>query len=905
MVGTRSAPGGQEVPRSGAWPGIHHGARACLARIVGAPATTRRVHLLVLGAYLIAALSVVLGLVAYWLAGSRSASPYLVAIAVGTVTVSQLALVRVRVGAARLALGWGEAALLVLLYLIPAWWVPFAIFLGVLISMVVLEFFGDRRPVWLMLYNAAAPTVAGGCAALVASLIGEPYRSSLTARVTLALTAGALVYGAIAMVLVTAVACERGGARFSEVAARTFIGKAFMVVGNVTVGLIIVAMLGVGVLWLVALPPVLWLLHQSYAYRMRLDDERRGWRAFSGAIGALNRLDESEVARAAVCGVVRLFMADAAEVLVPQLTGAVRRYSGGHRAAFTVGDHMTGCAGDRATVLAAGEPDPALSAGEPDLLNAAGVPDAPPRPPRCVITRPLLVGGAKVGELRIHFPSPVELSSREHMQLSVFGDALAAALHDAAAHQQLRALFSQSTHEAATDPLTGVPSREALLSGGAATLAGLDREAPVALLVLDINHFKEVNDTLGHVAGDDLIRITARRISAASRAGDLVGRLGGDEFGMLVTDLAADRRRGADADAPASAEPGLGRALLRARELADVLAGSAEVAGVQVAVEASIGVAVAPAACAMTELLRRADIAMYQAKRGGGAVAWYDGVSDVASTDRLTLLAELREALVAQPPQLVLALQPAVDLYTGTPIGLEALIRWQHPRRGELRPTEFMDVLENSELIAPFTRHVLNEALRSAAQCADEGIPLPVSVNLSPRNLLSRGLPNEVGVLLARHNVPPERLILEITETVVVPELRVVTEVLAGLRALGVQLAVDDFGTGYSSLAFLTRVHVDEVKVDRSFVSRMVDSPEAMAIVRATVDLAHRLNLRVVAEGVETAVQKAALTGLGCTAAQGHHFCAPIPAERVVPALQSLIGSAGGKVIPLRAEDAS
>ena len=883
-MGTQSDPGGDGAPRSGARLDIHHRARARLAQFADAPAGTRRVHLLVLGAYLAAALFMVLGLVADWLADGRSASPYLVAVAIGTVTVSQLALVRVRVGAARLALGWGEAALLVLLYLIPVWWVPLAIFLGVLVSMVVLQLFGDHRPVWLMLYNAAAPTVAGGCAALVAGLIGEPYRSALTARVTIALIAGAVVYGAIAMVLVTAVASERGGARFSEVAARTFTGKAFMIVGNVTVGLIIVAMLCVGALWLVALPPVVWLLHQSYAYRMRLDDERRGWRAFSGATGALNRLDEPEVARAAVGGVVRLFMADSAEVLVRQPTGELRRYSGGRDAVFTVGDDVPGTVG---------EPGPARAAGEPVT------------PPGCVITRPLLVGGAEVGELRIHFPRPVELSSREQMQLAVFGDALAAALHDAAAHQQLRALTSRSAHEAATDPLTGVASRDALLSDGAAALAGLDREAPVALLVLDINHFKEVNDTLGHAAGDDLIRITARRISAASRAGDLVGRLGGDEFGMLVTDLAVDGWRGAGADAPAGTEPALGQALLRARELADVLAGSAEVAGVPVAVEASIGVAVAPAACAMTELLRRADIAMYQAKRGGGAVAWYDGVSDVASTDRLTLLAELREALVAQPPQLVLALQPTVDLYTGTPIGVEALIRWHHPRRGELRPIEFMDVLENSELIAPFTRHVLDEALRSAAKCADEGIPLPVSVNLSPRNLLSRGLPNEVGVLLARHKVPPERLILEITETVVVPEFRVVTEVLAGLRALGVQLAVDDFGTGYSSLTFLTRVRVDEVKVDRSFVSRMVDSPEAMAIVRTTVDLAHRLNLRVVAEGVETAVQKVALTGLGCTAAQGHHFCAPVPAERVVPALQSLIGSAGGKVIPLRAEGAS
>ncbi|HKS98893.1 MAG TPA: bifunctional diguanylate cyclase/phosphodiesterase, partial [Rugosimonospora sp.] len=542
----------------------------------------------------------------------------------------------------------------------------------------------------------------------------------------------------------------------------------------------------------------------------------------------------------------------------------------------------------------------------PARIPAAGHPEATPLPPAHVLTRSLTVGGAPVGELRIRFNRPVELSRREQMQLSAFGDALAGALHDAAAHQALQSMSTSSSHEAMLDSLTGVANREALLSGGDVALAGLDREAPVALLVLDINHFKEVNDTLGHVAGDDLVRITAGRINGASLPGDLVGRLGGDEFGLLITQLPADRPEpagGADAE---SDELGLAAALGRARELADLLSTPTEVAGLQLAVEASIGVAVAPAAaCDMRELLRRADIAMYQAKRRGGAVAWYDSASDVASTDRLTLLAELREALESDPPQLVMVLQPAVDLRTGAPVGMEALVRWRHPRRGELPPEEFIDVLQNSELVTPFTRYALDQALRAAARCAAEGFPVPVSVNVSPRSLLSRNLPNEVGTLLARHRVPAERLILEITETVVVPEFKVVTEVLAGLRALGVQLAVDDFGTGYSSLTFLTRIHVDEVKVDHTFVSRMVESPEAMAIVRTTVDLARQLNLRVVAEGVETAAQKRALADLGCNAAQGYHFCAPVPPEKVVPALQALAGSAGGRVIPLRAEGAS
>jgi len=236
---------------------------------------------------------------------------------------------------------------------------------------------------------------------------------------------------------------------------------------------------------------------------------------------------------------------------------------------------------------------------------------------------------------------------------------------------------------------------------------------------------------------------------------------------------------------------------------------------------------------------------------------------------------------------------------------VEALVRWRHPRRGELHPLEFIDVVENSELVAPFTGYVIDRALGLAAQWASQGLALPVSVNLSPRSLLDPALPDLIGELLHRHAVPASRLILEITETVVVPESRMVTAVLAALRDLGVQLAVDDFGTGYSSLTFLTRVRVDEVKVDRSFVSRMAESPEATAIVQTIVELARQLRLRVVAEGVETAEQRAVLTRLGCDSAQGYHFFRPMPPEKIVGVLHQLISASGGRIIPFRQEGAS
>jgi EAL domain-containing protein (putative c-di-GMP-specific phosphodiesterase class I) len=270
----------------------------------------------------------------------------------------------------------------------------------------------------------------------------------------------------------------------------------------------------------------------------------------------------------------------------------------------------------------------------------------------------------------------------------------------------------------------------------------------------------------------------------------------------------------------------------------------------------------------------------------------------VTSVDRLALLAELRDALTANG-QIVLALQPAIDLATGAPTGVEALVRWHHPRRGVLAPSEFIAVMEHSDLVDAFTRYVINQALRISAGWATQGVHLPISVNLSARSLLDRDLPATVAGLLIAHGVPPQRLTLEITETAMVSDLAVIAEVVAGLRASGVQVSVDDFGTGFSSLKFLSRVPVDEVKIDRTFVSQLGASPEAAAIVRTTVDLAQQLGLRVVAEGVETVAQRTALAALGATAAQGHLFYPAMAVEQATAVLQGLTQSANARAIPI------
>ncbi|MEU8127510.1 bifunctional diguanylate cyclase/phosphodiesterase [Micromonospora sp. NPDC049049] len=783
-------------------------------------------------------------------------------IAVAVLALAQLARLRFRSAAGMVSITWGEAALIVCLYLTPAGWLPSATLLGTGLAWTLLSLHSDRRPALEIVRIAASLAAASALAVSVTTALGRPLLSPPTPILALAVIAGSVTYLLVTAWLGGVTLGLRHGLPIGPPLLAALRGKLLMFVGNVAVGLVVVALLELDPRWLLLLPPLLWLLQQTYRYRLRSDQERRTWRAFAEATAALNQLDERGVASAAVTGALTLFNAELVDVDVARADGRWHRYRG------DAGGQLV----DRET----SPPDQS----EPDEHE---------------LSRALSVGATPVGRLRVRFPRSAPPTARERDAVAAFGDALAAALHDAATHHELRLVTARSSYEAVHDPLTGLANRAAMLSKGDQSLRQLGHDHPVALLLLDINQFKEVNDTLGHAAGDQLLRLTANRLNALVRAGDLLGRLGGDEFALLLTAVPVLGDRAAP----------MAHALRQAREIAERLAAPTEVAGVRMSIEVSVGVVVAAAGTAdLTELLRRADIAMYQAKEGGGNVAAYDGARDAASTDQLALLAELREALTVDD-QLVLALQPAVDLATGAPTGVEALIRWQHPRRGWLNPSDFIRPVENSEQLGAFTRYVLNKALSVAAGWARDGLDVPISVNLSARSLLDPRLPAEIAEALRRHQVPPHRLVLEITETVVMSELEVIDEVLATLRSMGVQLAVDDFGTGFSSLTFLTRIAVDELKVDRSFVIRMADSPEAAAIVRTTVGLAHELGLRVVAEGVETAEQRMALAELGCTSAQGYHFFKPMPADKIGAVLGSLRDSAESNVFRLRADGAS
>ncbi|WP_018829793.1 putative bifunctional diguanylate cyclase/phosphodiesterase [Salinispora tropica] len=783
-------------------------------------------------------------------------------LAVAVFAFAQLARLQFRAAAGAVSLTWGEAALIICLHQVPAPWIPAATLLGVGLAWSGMSLLGTHRPPLEVARIASSLTVATALAGFVTTLLGRPLLAAPTPPLALAMVAGAVTYllvsaglGAVTLNLYHRVPI---GALLGEALG----GKLMTFVGNVVVGLVVVALIEVDPRWLLILPLPLWLLQQTYRHRLRADRERRAWRAFAEATAALNHHDERGMATAAVSGALTLFQAELVTVEVAGGDGRRHRYRG-----------------DAAGQLFTWE------SGGPDVT------DGDERD----LVRPLTVGTAEVGHLRVRFPRAAPPTDRDRDVFAAYGDALAAALHDAASHRELRKVAACSLQEAVSDALTGLANRTAMLSKGDQVLRRLARDRPVALLLLDINRFKEVNDTLGHAAGDQLLRLTADRLGGLARGGDLLGRLGGDEFALLLTSVPVL----GDGAAP------MAYTLRQAREITERLAAPTEVAGVRMSVEAAVGVVVAGAGSAdMAELLRRADIAMYQAKEGSGSVAAYDSARDAASTDRLALLAELREALAADD-QLVLVLQPAVDLATGAPTGVEALIRWRHPRRGWLNPHEFIRPVENSEQLGTFTRYVLDKALGVAAQWARDGLDLPISVNLSARSLLNPRLPTEIADALRRHRVPARRLVLEITETVVMSELEVIDEVLGALRTMGVQLAVDDFGTGFSSLTFLTRVTVDELKVDRSFVIRMADSPEAAAIVRSTVGLGQQLGLRVVAEGVETAEQRSALAELGCTAAQGYHFFKPMPADKIGAVLGGLVDEARPRIIPIRADGAS
>jgi diguanylate cyclase (GGDEF)-like protein/PAS domain S-box-containing protein len=455
---------------------------------------------------------------------------------------------------------------------------------------------------------------------------------------------------------------------------------------------------------------------------------------------------------------------------------------------------------------------------------------------------------------------------------------LAGAVHDITRRKEAE---DQILRLAYYDPLTGLPNRLAFTEHAHKALAQAERHGrKLAVMFVDLDNFKRVNDTLGHKAGDELLRTASARLAATLRAHDSVvrgdsygahtiARLGGDEFIVLLTDL----ERPSDAAAAA-------------RRLVTTLAEPITLHGTEIFAGGSIGVAVYPEdGSDFDTLLKNADTAMYRAKEAGrGNFQFYDRVMSALALDRLVLESSLRRGIERE--EFVLHYQPRVDVTSGRIVGAEALIRWQHPERGLLPPAEFIPLIENAGLEIQVGEWAIEAACRQMAEWRNAGLGLiPVAVNLSSTHLRERTLPARVAQSLRAHGVPPGLLDVEVTESILLSDSERSVATAAELAAMGVKLSIDDFGTGYSSLSYLKRLPIHSLKIDRSFVRDIVTDPDDETIVSAIIALAHSLKLKVVAEGVETPAQLAFLRSRHCDEYQGYLTSHPVDAERFAEVL--------------------
>jgi diguanylate cyclase (GGDEF)-like protein len=447
---------------------------------------------------------------------------------------------------------------------------------------------------------------------------------------------------------------------------------------------------------------------------------------------------------------------------------------------------------------------------------------------------------------------------------------LAALLRTALAFRDLRA-FSETRRQAVTDDLTGLPNRrlfqqrldEAL---GRGRIGG---EA-MAVMILDLDRFKELNDALGHDSGDELLRQIGPRLSSRLRPVDTLARLGGDEFGIVL-------------DTPSSEAA----ALDVADRIRAAFADPFKIQDLSLLVDVSVGIALFPLHADTTaELQRRADVAMYEAKAAHSGSELYTPAGDIHSRERLTLAVELERGL--RSDEIEVHFQPKADARTRQIVGVEALARWRHPTHGLLQPSAFISLAETTGLARSLTRCVLDLALTQCATWRETGLHIPVAVNFTAADLLDTELPERVAATLTHHGLPAGSLVIEVTENSVLADPVRIRDVLARLTEHGVSLSLDDFGTGFSSLGHLKNLPVKELKIDRSFVAGMATDPADAAIVETTIQLAHRLGKRVVAEGVDDEKTWRRLASVGCHLIQGYAVSRPLPADELTPLLDEL-----------------
>jgi diguanylate cyclase (GGDEF)-like protein len=756
----------------------------------------------------------------------------------GCVLTANRVTVELRIRANRQGTSWSEVPVLVGLAMFPAPWVLACTVVGVAVSKFSTRGVAPHKAV----FGVAKDVLTASTAAVVYAIFSiRPDQSHPTFDIT------AIVVAYIAMTVlddllflpVIAIATRDTVARL---ALNNWDIKLIGHVVRLAMVLLVIGVLALGgdKLLLLIVPLVITCVHLWHSRRLRTREERSSWQRLAKSTDELNVVELRSVLHSAVTRAAQLFSADSAEI------------------------DLDGDGTDRIVL------------GDADRVTFDGSRGAAPDRHGTVVPTELVAhdGSYRVGVLRLRFRGRVTLNEFEQYKLKTFASALCTAVRNATAYAELERIARVNAHAAMHDPLTGLANRRALLDRGEAVFNGRQTDGMTALLLIDLNHFKEVNDTLGHTAGDLVLTEVAARLRDAAHPGDLVARLGGDEFAILFTALPT----------PAMAQH-------RADALLAALEPTIEVQGMHLRIEACGGIALAPGTGGVTELMRRADVAMYQAKRSGLRTANYVHARDTSDVGLLMLGGELSAAAAAD--EFIVDFQPIVDLGSGEVVSAEAMARWLHPHQ-DLTPMRFLETVERSGKLPAFAGAVLEQSLAAVGAWREAGFDLPVAVNVSPRSLLDPQFPGAVLDRLARHGLPPDRLVLELTESLTISQIEVVDRALGELRAAGVRLALDDFGTGVSSLALLSRVRVHELKIDREFVTAVDTSPEAAAVIRSTVDLARSLHLTVVAEGVESEPQRNTLWELGCVAGQGNLFSRPMPAARMLAALRRGTGGRPG-----------
>lgn len=840
----------------------------------------RRLYLLVGLVVLTGSVAVLASVPMVWsAAGAGSARPAwsTVAALVLLVAVGELINVEVRVRSTLHGVAWADASVLVALVLMPVSWVVLTTAVGIALAYAV-----RRRPLVKSLFGVAkeSTTALVGGAVLTAVGFTGPDAAGI-GWLALAFAAMTVVDELLTIPVIALSSRTRVADRFRMNADIRLVSN----VGRFAVAIAAIFALQAEQTLIYALPLLVLVAHLWHERWVRTREERQAWQNLAAATEAFTGVDLDVVLRESVTRGAKLFSADLIEVEV-WLGMSQRLVRGADTIAY--------------------DGDPAHAPPDGSSVYAVALHG--------------YQGRRDIGALRLRFRNQVRMSDREQAMVASYAAALDTAVRNAAAYRQLGEATAAHAHAAAHDALTGLANRRELERQLAAALASPDGlDCRIAVLLLDLRHFKEVNDALGHLAGDRVLIQVAHRLAGSAGPNDLVTRFGGDEFAVLLR----------SAWRPARVEA-------RARRVLASLAEPLEVDGLPIMVEANGGLAFAldqpepgtdrapdqPSPVAgdqqavdradpqawMAELMRRADVAMYQAKRTSQPLVCYTAARDPADRERLALAGQLSRAVSER--EFVLHFQPIVDLATGEVIGAEALARWRHPTRGQLEPRWFLDLLERSAQLPAFTAAVLDDALSAANVWRAAGHDLSVSVNISARSLLDTGLPRRVLEALDRHGTRPDRLCLELTETLALSQLETVDQVLTRLHDIGVRLALDDFGTGFSSLAVLSRIPVHQLKIDRSFVQalRDLDQPgsepepdadaisQANAVVRSTAQLGRTLDLTVIAEGVEAESQRRLLWELGCTAGQGHLFARAEPAERLLAALTTGVGGRPGSV---------